>query len=67
MAKIIRALTLKWLREKSYEAGTEFAVVDVPNPDADNPVEIDPGTADLWVRHKTVEVVKTSAPGKPAK
>jgi len=56
MQRIV-AKTLVWLREQPHEAGTEFAVVEVPAPAATDPVEIDAGTASLWLRHKTAEVV----------
>ena len=49
-AEKIQALTLVWLRDTPYDAGTEFKVVDVVDAAAKSPVQIDRGTADLWLR-----------------
>lgn len=59
MQRIV-AKTLVWLREQPHEAGTVFAVVEVPDPAPTGPVEIDAGTASLWLRHKTAEEVAAS-------
>lgn len=65
MGKIIVAKTLLWLREASHEAGTQFAIVDAPDPAATSPVEVDAGTAALWLRHGRAEPVKPA--GKASK
>ena len=63
MSRTITANTLLWLRDKPYDAGTEFAVVEKPDLGATQPVEVDIGTADLWVRQgKAAE----AAPAKKA-
>ena len=54
----IVAKTLLWLREQQHEAGTEFAVVETPAPKATKPVEVDAGTATLWLRHGKAAEVK---------
>lgn len=51
MRKLV-AKTLVWLHERPHEAGTEFVVVDAPDPAAEKPVQIDPTTARLWIREK---------------
>ena len=48
----IVAKTLVWLREQPHEAGTEFEVVETPDVSATAPVQVDAGTAALWLRHK---------------
>lgn len=52
MSKILVAQTLVWLRDKAYDRGTAFAVVEVPDLEATSPVEVDAGTAALWERQK---------------
>lgn len=55
--RMIRALTLVWLREQPHEAGTAFAVAETPDPAATDPVQVDAGTAALWLRQeKAAEV-----------
>lgn len=39
--------TLVWLREKQFEAGTTFDVVDAPKTDK----QVDPTTATAWGRN----------------
>lgn len=63
----IVAKTLLWLREQPYEAGTEFAVVETVDPAATDPVEVDAGTASLWLRRdKAGEVSTVPSPGASA-
>lgn len=52
MSKILVAQTLVWLREKSYDRGTQFAVVETPDLEATDPVQVDAGTGSLWERQK---------------
>lgn len=51
MSQIIVAATLVWLREQPFDAGTRFAVVDRVDTAATDPVQVDAGTAALWLRH----------------
>lgn len=61
----LTANTLLWLHERPHERGTEFKVVEKPDPAATKPVEVDPGTAALWQRRgKAIEV--TAAAKKAA-
>lgn len=60
----LRALTLLWLHERPHDAGTEFAVVENPDRAAEKPVQVDRGTAALWVRHGKAETVEASAEPK---
>jgi len=59
------AKTLLWLREQSHEAGTELDVVTAPDLDAKSPVQVDAGTAALWLRHGKAAEVKPA--GKASK
>lgn len=63
----IVAKTLLWLREQPHEEGTEFAVVETPDPKASKPVEIDAGTAALWLRHGKAEEAKATTKAAQAK
>ncbi len=64
MAKTIKAKTLVWLRDTPFDARTEFAVADVPDIDAKNPVQIDTGMAALWLRQGKAEDVSSPTPAK---
>lgn len=64
MSRTLSANTLIWLRDKPYDAGTVFAVADKPDPAATKPVQVDAGTADLWVREgKAAAVAPAKKPG----
>jgi hypothetical protein len=66
MGKTIKATTLVWLRETPFDAGTAFAVADAPDVDAKDPVQIDTGTASLWLRQgKALDIA--AVPPAPAK
>lgn len=47
MSKTVTCSTLVWLRDRQFEAGTKFAVVDVPEQAHD----VDPATAAAWERN----------------
>ena len=47
MRKSVTCKTLVWLRDQQFEAGTKFALVDVPEQAHD----VDPATAAAWERN----------------
>ena len=63
MTACVRCVTLVRLREQPYEAGTVFAVVETPDVAATDPVQVDAGTADRWLRFGQAE----AAAGAPAR
>lgn len=61
--RLIRALTLVRLRGAAHERGTQFEVVDKPDP-ASGVLQVDSTTARLWLREGWAVPV---AAGKPKK
>lgn len=62
MSKRVTCNTLVWLRDKPFEAGTSFAVVDEPKADK----EVDPATASGWARNgwlSTADKAKAAGEG----
>ena len=47
MSKTVTCNTLVWLRERPFEAGTTFTVVDAPKTEK----QVDPATAAAWGRN----------------
>ena len=59
----IRALTLVRAHEAAFERGTEFEVVDAPDPAKRDPAQVGSAVARIWLREKWAEPVEA---GKPA-
>lgn len=65
MSKTVTCSTLVWLRERPFEAGTKFNLVDAPK----SATEVDPATAAAWERNgwlKPAAGKKASAAGEGA-
>lgn len=64
----IRTLTLVRAHEVSFERGSEFDLVDPPDPARRDPAQVGSATARIWLREKWAEPVAAGkASGKPAK
>jgi hypothetical protein len=62
------AKTDVWWMERLFAKGAEFTVVAVPDEGATDPVQVDRGTADRWLRQKRAETVeKRAAADRPRK